>query len=189
MRNAILCVIITTALQRLSIHVFFIAQLRMGRSIFANSKIPENLFHTVCSSLNSFVSSERLRCGGGGGGYPLKKTFVNSPPYFSEVWNFSPFQQVLPGTMVLPASFIKNSNAAAWIYPLGFYIKCRVLHPGLAYICVALLMSLGTPAAVPHSRHLNWLTRLLLFYFPPALKAAPWKIYCTLEGWGTLWML
>lgn len=44
MRNATLCVIITTALQRLNIQVFLIAQLHMGRSIFANAKIPENYF-------------------------------------------------------------------------------------------------------------------------------------------------
>lgn len=140
MRNVILCAIISTALQKLGVHVFFIAQFHMGRCIFANFKIPEHLFCRVSPPWNSFVFSRRHGWGG--------KSFLKKHLWtlnFSEMWNFSYFWQVLPDTTVLPASFIKNSNAAAWIYPLGFIIKCRVLHCGLAHICVALLMFLGIP--------------------------------------------
>lgn len=58
MRNATLCVIITTALQRPDIQTILYSTVPAGGgSIFANSKICKDLIYTVYFSLNSYILS------------------------------------------------------------------------------------------------------------------------------------
>lgn len=75
---------ISTTLQRLSMHVLFIAELHMERHIFANSTIPEKLFQFVLCLI--LLSLQKGTAEG-------KKKFVNSPPYFSEIGISLPYNK------------------------------------------------------------------------------------------------